>query len=161
MPGIDVIAGIAIIATFVIVSVATADTGVLEQRMRRRGSVGEAAEAIRHAQDVMDYARGGYLGVVCTPTRRMRLSGDLEPATIPPDEAAPEVRAVAEAPAVVAEVRPERTARHLAPRHASPRRRLARGFRVLVGPRHRGTTRSLRPAERRARATTRPRAGTR
>ena len=161
MVGIDVIAGIAIVATFVIVSVATADTGALEQRMRRRGSVGEAAEAIRHAQDVMDYARGGYLGVVCTPSRRMRLAGDLEAATAPPGGPTPEVRAVEEVPAVVVEHSPWPEARHVAPRRARPRRRLARGIRVLVGARRRAAVRSLRPAERRAPATRRRRAGTR
>jgi len=158
MPGIDVIAGIAIIATFVIVSVATADTGALEQRMRRRGSVGESAEAMRHAQDVMDFARGGYLGVVCTPSRRLQLSGDLESEsatgiTTPPEPSA----------AVVAVATPVPGPRHLVPVRRATRSRRAGGIRAIVGTRRRAgrVRRAIRTAGRRVRATTRPPGDTR
>lgn len=150
---IDMIAGLAFVVTFIVVSVATADTAGLEQRLRRRGSVAESAQAMRHAQDVMDFARGGYLGVVCTPSRRtLHLGGDLDVDASPPPAPQP-VAAAAE----VAELRPVPTVRHLAPRRRPVRRRLARGIRSLRGP-----ARAVSPPEaRRAPATTRPPAGSR
>lgn len=163
MPSIDMIAGIAFIATFIVVSVATADTAGLEQRLRRRGSVAESAAAMRHAQDVMDFARGGYLGVVCTPSRRsLHLSGDLD-ADASPSVAPPPARAEVVAEAAV-RPRPAPSARHLAPRRRRVRRRLVRGIRSLFGPT--GPTAARAPAltapgERRAPATRRPPAGSR
>ncbi|GAA1791753.1 hypothetical protein [Agromyces lapidis] len=161
MPSIDVIAGLAFIATFIAVSVATADTAGLEQRLRRRGSVAESAQAMRHAQDVMDFARGGYLGVVCTPSRRsLHLSGDLDADAVPSVAPSPAAEAVAAVP-----LRPAPSARHLAPRRRLVHRRLARGIRTLFGPT--GPATSTRaptvtaPAARRASATTRPPGDTR
>lgn len=154
MPGIDVIAGVAFIATFIVVSIATADSAGLEQRLRRRGSVAESAQAIRHAQEVVDFARSGYLGVVCTPTRRamLHLGGDLDEAGSRP---APPAQ-----PVEVAELVPLGPApgvRHLVPRRFRPRRsRLARGIRALVK-----AAPLSPPGERRAPATTRPPADTR
>ncbi|WP_157432287.1 hypothetical protein [Agromyces italicus] len=145
MPAIDMIAGIAFIAIFVVVSVATADTAGLEQRLRRRGSVAESAQAMRHAQDVMDFARGGYLGVVCTPSRRsLHVSGDLDANDAP--SVPPTAGVVAAVP-----LRPAPSARHLAPRRRVVRRRLARGIRSLFGP-----AALTAPEERRASATMRP-----
>ncbi|MFF2494800.1 hypothetical protein [Agromyces sp. NPDC058064] len=162
MPSIDMIAGIAFIATFIVVSVATADTAGLEQRLRRRGSVAESAAAMRHAQDVMDFARGGYLGVVCTPSRRsLHLSGDLD-ADARTSVAAPPETTVAEA---AGPLRPAPSARHLAPRRRLVRRRIARGIRTLFGPAGRATAPTspavTPPAARRAPATTRPPGGSR
>ncbi|MFF2271105.1 hypothetical protein ACFVTX_02465 [Agromyces sp. NPDC058136] len=157
MPGIDVIAGVAFIATFIVVSIATADSAGLEQRLRRRGSVAESAQAIRHAQEVVDFARSGYLGVVCTPSRRamLHLGGDLDEADSPP---APPARPVEVVEVVeVVPLGPAPGVRHLAPRRFRPRRtRLARGIRAMwhaapLSP----------PGERRAPATTRPPADTR
>lgn len=165
MPSIDMIAGIAFIATFIVVSVATADTAGLEQRLRRRGSVAESAAAMRHAQDVMDFARGGYLGVVCTPSRRsLHLGGDLDadaqPSVAPPPAALAEAEAVADVPP-----RSAPSARHLAPRRRRVRRRLARGIRTLFAPAGHATAPNAPelspPGARRAPATTRPPGGSR
>ncbi|MFF2387370.1 hypothetical protein [Agromyces sp. NPDC058104] len=167
MPSIDIIAGIAFIATFIVVSVATADTAGLEQRLRRRGSVAESAAAMRHAQDVMDFARGGYLGVVCTPSRRsLHLGGDLD--TDARSSIAPPPAALAEAEAVAVADVPSRSgpsARHLAPRRRRVRRRLARGIRTLFAPAGHATAPNAPelspPGARRAPATTRPPGGSR
>lgn len=142
MPGIDVIAGLAFIAAFVVISVATADAAGIEQRVRRRGRIGESAQAIRDVQEVVDFARGGYLGVVCTPSRRVfHVGGDLE-GEAPPPQALPD---------------PLAAARHLAPRGRRRRTRLVRGIRALFAP-----SASLSPpAERTAPATRRPRADSR
>ena len=76
-------------AVFVMVligaSIASADTTRSEQRLRRleRGDPA-AAEAVRRAQAVADYARGGFFGLdavalMCTPSRRsLHVGGDLE-----------------------------------------------------------------------------------
>ncbi|MFF2277344.1 hypothetical protein [Agromyces sp. NPDC058126] len=159
MPSIDVIAGIAFIVTFIAVSIATADTAGLEQRLRRRGSVAESAQAMRHAQEVMDFARGGYLGVVCTPSRRaLHLGGDLDVETPTPTEP-PRADTVAAAVVVAVErpspeppARPAADARHLVAYRRRPRRRLARGIRLLLTARSGITP----PGARRASATTRP-----
>ncbi|MFE6967444.1 hypothetical protein ACFVAJ_20365 [Agromyces sp. NPDC057679] len=157
MPSIDVIAGLAFIVTFIAVSIATADTAGLEQRLRRRGSVAESAQAMRHAQDVMDFARGGYLGVVCTPSRRaLHLSGDLDVETPTPPEP-PRADVVAAVVAVERRsteppARPAADARHLVAYRRRPRRRLARGIRALLLARSGITP----PGARRASATTRP-----
>lgn len=156
MPSIDVIAGLAFIVTFIAVSIATADTAGIEQRLRRRGSVAESAQAMRHAQDTMDFARGGYLGVVCTPSRRaLHLSGDLDSEAVPSTTGPSVAEAQEAAPepvALPALERPGAGSRHLAPRRRVVRRRLVRGIRslfvapVAVSP----------PGARRAPATTRP-----
>jgi hypothetical protein len=152
MPALDVLTLVGFLVAFIAVSAATSDVSGIERRLRRldRGDPA-TAEAVRRAQAVSDLARGGYFGlesiaIVCTPTRRsLHLSGDdeyAEPVEAPP--AQPE--AVTAKPLVSS---PQ--GHHLVARRARPRRRLARGIRRLL------TTRAVRTA----RATSRPRAGSR
>ena len=152
MPALDVLTLVGFLVAFIAVSAATSDLSGIERRLRRldRGDPA-TAEAVRRAQSVSDLARGGHFGlesiaIVCTPSRRsLHLSGDdayVEPMSAPP--ARPE--AVSAKPLATA---PQR--HHLVARRSRPRRRLARGIRRLL------TTR----AGRTARATSRPRAGSR
>ena len=152
MPALDILTLVGFLVAFIAVSAATSDLSGIERRLRRldRGDPA-TAEAVRRAQAVSDLARGGYFGlesiaIVCTPSRRsLHLSGDdeyVEPMSAPP--ARPE--AVSAKPLATA---PQ--GHHLVARRSRPRRRLARGIRRLL------TTRAVRTA----RATSRPRAGSR
>jgi hypothetical protein len=92
-------------AVFVMVligaSIATADTARSEQRLRRleRGDPA-TADAVRRAQAIADYARGGFFGLdavalICTPSRRsLHVGGDLEELE-PSSETRPDVATTA------------------------------------------------------------------
>lgn len=142
-------------AVFVLVligaSIASADTTRSEQRLRRleRGDPA-AAEAVRRAQAVADYARGGFFGLdavalMCTPTRRsLHVGGDLE-------ELEPVIRPRSDVEATAAAVRPSRDER---PADAAARAR-------STDRRDAASARLSRRAVRTARATRRRPAGIR
>ncbi len=73
---LDVLATIGILVTFIALTVATADAAGIEQRARRlEHGDPDTAAALRRAQLMTDYARGGFfgidtMGIVCTPSRR-------------------------------------------------------------------------------------------
>lgn len=166
---LDVLTVIGFLAAFIAVSAATADVTGIEKRLRRldRGDPA-TAEAVRRAQAVTDLARGGYFGlesiaIICTPSRRsLYLSGDDDLEFLPAARGPARTAA-----SVVAEQAPPRTdppapplmldaatgpdGRHVVARRVRPRRRLARGIRRLL----------ITRAVRRARATSRPPAGSR